>query len=153
MSHVVSIDLHIKDIPCLIRACNALGLEFMPNQKTFKWFGRWMNDFNGEDAAHLHGIEPKDYGKCEHAIRMPGKPHAYEIGLIKKLDGKGYGLCFDYYSQHNNITAVAGGQHLPKLKQLYAAEVAASAAKKAGWENVRVRIGTDGLPYVEGNKQ
>lgn len=153
MSHVATIELEIKDLGSLSAACEELGLEFKDGQKTFKWYGRWANDYAAENAAYKNGIDPKDYGKCEHAIAMKGNKHAYEIGLCKVKGKEGYILAFDFFAQQNNITRLAGGETLPKLRQLYAANVAAKAAKRAGWGNVKVEWNKQtGRPFVTGIK-
>lgn len=102
MSHVSSMKLAINDLDALDKACKALGLELVRDQKTFRWFGRWMNDFDAADAAYRNGIDVKDYGKCEHAIRIPGNSNAYEVGIMRNKEGQlvpvwdffcgGYGL-------------------------------------------------------------
>lgn len=115
MSHVAAIKTEIKDLEALKRACKELGLEFMTGQKTWKWFGRWMNDYSAQDAAYKLGINPQDYGKSEHAIRLPGC--AYEIGVIKKANGN-YTIAYDFYGQGQKIKA-ALGQGCEKLMQHY----------------------------------
>jgi hypothetical protein len=120
MSHVASVELEVDDIPSLKEAAKAMGLEFVENQKTYKWFGRFMNDYSGANAAHLHGINPKDYGKCEHAIRIPGDSKAYEIGVVKRADGKpGYQLVWDFWAGGYGLRAKIGNDG-GLLKQSYA---------------------------------
>ncbi len=108
MSHVANVDLEIDDLGSLKEAAKAIGLEFMDGQTTFKWFGRFMNDYNGQNAAHLHGINPKDYGKCLHAIRIPGNDKAYEIGVIKNPNGKGFTLVWDFWQKGFGLQDVIG---------------------------------------------
>ena len=136
MSHVTLIDLFITDLDSLEKACERLGLELVRWQKTFKWYGRFMGD-----SAVPAGMKPQDYGKCEHAVKVKGKSGAYEIGLIKRIDGKagyqlvwdnwngGYGLCekvmYDY-SRGKTTNA-------DKLKDWYAAEVARKQMARKGF--------------------
>ena len=102
----------------MIAACR-LGLEFVEGQKTFRWFGNWMRDYNSSDAAYLQGIDPKEYGKCEHAIRVPNDSTAYEIGVCKNPKGEGYVLVYDFFGSGRNIYERCGGKGLEKLIQEY----------------------------------
>jgi hypothetical protein len=96
MSHVAMVSIEIKDLDALKVAAEECGLEFRENQKTYKWYGKWMNDYSGDDAAYKAGLDPKDYGKCAHAIGVPNNNRAYEIGVIDKGEGK-YGLVWDFW--------------------------------------------------------
>jgi hypothetical protein len=146
MSHIATIDLEIKDLDAIEAACKELELELVRNQKTFRWYGQFMGDYPADSRLSV-----KDYGKCEHAIKMKADKHAYEIGLVKNPTGNGYLLAFDHFAQSNKITKLTGGIHLPKLRQLYAANVAAKAATKAGWKNVKVEWNqTTKRPMVTG---
>lgn len=138
MSHVTTIDLLIKDLDALEKACAPLGLELRRGQKTFRWYGKWMNDYGAEDAAYKHGIAAKDYGKCDHAIAVKGNNHAYEIGLIKREDGKGYSLAWDFFAGGYGLCekvsySGAGAKDADKLKDWYAAEVAAKQMRLQGF--------------------
>ena len=86
MSHVATVEIEIEDLSVLEEVCNENGWNFRKNQKTYKWYGKWVNDYHGDNAAYKHGINPKDYGKCEHAINV--KPGAYEIGVVKNDKSK-----------------------------------------------------------------
>ena len=44
MSHISKIELVIHSLEDLKEACRQLGFEFMKNQKTYKWYGRWVGD-------------------------------------------------------------------------------------------------------------
>ena len=44
MSHVVDIDLEVKNLPALKADCKRLGFEFHDNQTSFMWYGRWVGD-------------------------------------------------------------------------------------------------------------
>ena len=88
MSHISKIELVIHSLEDLKEACRQLGFEFMENQKTYKWFGRWVGD-----TPLPEGVKIEDIGKCDHAIRVPGC--AYEVGVIKR--GDHYILLWDYY--------------------------------------------------------
>lgn len=137
MSHVTTIDLFITDLDSLAKACERLGLELVTGQKTFKWFGRFVGD-----SVPPQGINPKDYGKCEHAIRVKGNKQAYEIGLVKRVDGKagyqlvwdnwqgGYGLC---EKTTYNAAQARSTPNADKLKDWYAAEVARKQMRQQGF--------------------
>lgn len=129
MSHVVTGDLDIKDLEALKTACAEVGLEFREHQRTFKWYGKWMNDYNAQDAAVTQGYNPEDFGKCEHAIGVPGKPSAYEIGLVKNREGSGYQLLYDNWQGGHGLEAVAG-KGLNKFKQAYVLNAAEKQARK-----------------------
>lgn len=129
MSHVVTVDLEIKDVAALRLACKRLNWELHEGQKTYKWYGRWMNDYNAEDAAYKSGIKPEDYGKCEHAITVTGCN--YQIGVIKHPKKTGaFGVIFDFWD--SSLKAAVGGTECKKLKQAYALEVAKRAAMRKG---------------------
>jgi hypothetical protein len=135
MSHVAVVKSEINDnepvgsgIEALKRACKRLGLDFREGQKTWNWFGEWVNDYHGEDAAYRHGISPAEYGKCEHAIRLPGC--AYEIG-VKKLPNGNYTLVYDFYGPGRQIMNTLG-KGLEKLMQYYGPEKAQLLAKSKG---------------------
>jgi len=136
MSHVTTIDLFITDLDALSKACERLGLELVIGQKTFKWFGEFVGDYKKAD-----GIDVKDYGKCEHAIRVKGNTKAYEIGLVKRNDGKpGYRLAWDFFAGGfglcEKVTYDKKAAHSPnadKLKDWYAAEVAQKQMRRQGF--------------------
>lgn len=108
MSHVSRIPLTITDLDALEDACALIGMEVVRGQKTYKWYGRWMNDYDQDDAAYKYGIKPEDYGKCEHAIRVKGNSEAYEIGLVKNPNGEGWVPVFDFWAGGKGLQAVVG---------------------------------------------
>ncbi len=131
MSHVISVNVVIKDLHALEQACKELGLEFVRNQKKHAWYGKWVNDYNQKDATYLQsGIKPENYGKCEHAIRVPGS--GYEIGVYTNPKGSGYILAYDNYGTGQVILQKLGAG-LEKLKQLYAVHKASIEARAKGW--------------------
>ena len=136
MSHVSSIDIIFSDIECLEKAAIELGLKFKRDQKTYRWYGRWANDYSAKDAAYLqHGIKPEEYGHGLHAIEVPNSH--YDIGVHQNPKGKGYVLTFDFYGTGHYIKE-AIGETGGRLKQLYAAHVAVKAAKKQGYLTQRI---------------
>jgi len=124
MSHVTLIDLEVHDLSALRATCDELGLELCEGQKTFKWFGRHMGDY-----AIPEGFTKADMGKCDHVIKVKGNPNAYEIGVVKRRDGKpGYILMWDFWQGGYGLQAAVGkGCH--KLCQQYAAKVTAKQAQ------------------------
>lgn len=132
MSHITKIDLVIKDLDALAKACGKLGLELVRGQKTFRAYRS---------------------GRCEHAIRVKDSDRAYEIGLVKQADGKGYELKWDadigdggglyekvgYETKYGYVIEPGKKQgrivrgSADKLKDWYAAEVARKQMSKQGF--------------------
>lgn len=129
MSHVSAIKTEVRDLGALKAACQDLGLTFLENQTTFKWFGRWVNDYDADDSAYKHGIDPKDYGKCHHAIRVPGS--SYEIGLVHNPATNGYKIVYDFYGPGRIIKEKLGAG-CEKLVQHYGVNLAEQMAKRKG---------------------
>lgn len=102
MSHVSCGSGRVRDNPAdleaLRRACEERGLELHLGVETYKWFGKWVNDYSRDDAAYRRGVKPEDYGKCTHMIRVKGAPAGhYEAGLVRMSDG-GFAVVFDHWS-------------------------------------------------------
>lgn len=135
MSHVATIDLIIKNMDALKRTCEDLGLTLKENQKTYRWFGKWVQDYHAEDAAYKNGIDPKDYGRCEHAVEVPGSN--YDIGIIKNPKGDGYVTVFDFYGSGQAIHQKLGGPGLDKFRQHYAASATELEMANAGYYTER----------------
>jgi hypothetical protein len=51
MSHIATVEVQIKDLDCLAKAAERCGLEFKKDQKNFRWYGRWMNDYDEDDDS------------------------------------------------------------------------------------------------------
>lgn len=138
MSHVATVEIEFKDLAALKAAVERIGLEWREGQKTFKWYGRFMNDYHGQDAAVTQGYDPQDFGKCEHAIGVPGNSRAYEIGVVPSKSGSGYALLFDYWNGgHGLMEKVSSAidktkQGIGKLAQAYATEVAKKKLRQKG---------------------
>lgn len=115
MSHVADLQLEVKDLDSLEKACNNLGLELVRNQTTFKHFA-------GRTSP------------CTHAIRVKGNAKAYEIGLVANGDvRKGFTLQWDSYAGGYGIVEKVGGKDGGKLKQAYGNEVARKYYQKKGY--------------------
>jgi hypothetical protein len=83
VSHIVTIQAELRDLAAIKAACKRLGWEFVANKETFEWYGRYVGDYPVFQQQLLDlGIEVTDYGKCTHAIKVPGA--RYEIGLVAK---------------------------------------------------------------------
>ena len=132
MSHIVCVDIIIHDLDLFKKTCKAIGLEFRENQKTFRWYNRWMNDYHGKDAAYMHGIDPKTYGNCEHACGVPNNKSAYEVGLMKNPKGAGYVLVWDSWNSGYGLMKVVG-DNCDKLFQEYAKQVTLKELKAKGY--------------------
>ena len=146
MSHVVEVDLHVMDLDALKEACQELGLTFLENQKTYQWYGHWVNDYHAADAAYrTHTLD----GKCEHAIRH--KAGEYEIGVVKSVSGTGYDLLLDEYGSGQNMLRKCGGKGLPALHQRYTEKVAMKHLRKTGHRVVRT-VMSDGSIKLTGVK-
>lgn len=129
MSHVVTVKIEIQDLEAVEAACARLGWHWRPNQKTYAWYGRWLKDYHGNDAAYKNGFDPEQFGKCEHAIGVPKA--RYEIGLIRQ--GAAYTLLWDNYATGGlqNLTQENG---LQGFLAAYAAEKAKLTAKRQGFK-------------------
>lgn len=120
------------DYEALVMALKELApeMEVVLGQKTFKWVGEWYNDYHAQDAAYKAGIDPKDYGKCEHVIRFKRDMHQdevwaahpdrapNEIGLVRLPNGM-LAPVFDFYGNRGgDLKRIMGGPAAPKLTQL-----------------------------------
>lgn len=123
MSHVTEIKTEIKDLDALATAAEKLGMEFVRDQKSYRWYGQYVGD-----APLPEGMTEADLGKCEHALRVKEKPGAYEVGVIKAKNGKGYTLLFDYWDEGKGLMNHIG-DNAGKLTQRYAAEAAIKQAR------------------------
>lgn len=124
MSHIANIQTEIKNLNALKKACETLGFTFKENQKTYKWYGRFMNDYPLPE-----NVKPEDLGKCDHAINVPNAK--YEVGVIKNKDGNSYELRWDFWCNGGLNEKI--GRNGEILKQAYAVEVATEAAQNEGY--------------------
>ncbi len=118
MSHIAEVNLLVQDLAALARACQRLKLEFVPNQTSYRWYGRSVGDH-----PLPTGFTTEELGRCEHAIRVPGNDMAYEIGVVSRRDGKpGYVLLWDFYRGGYGLMDYVG-EGACQLQQAYALEV------------------------------
>lgn len=60
-----------------------MGWKFQENQNVFAWYGQYVGDYRKYEKQITDlGISTSEYGKCTHAIQVPGAK--YEIGLVRK---------------------------------------------------------------------
>lgn len=136
MSHVITVDLEVKDLDALDLACKDLGLELVQGQKTYKWFGRSVGDY-----PIPVGFKEQDLGKCEHAIRDPQNKNAYEIGVVRSRTGEGYQLIYDFYNRGYGMQDKVGAR-CEKVKQPYAARLAERHWQKKGFRVTTTTLDT-----------
>ena len=124
LSHISKIELEIKSLDALIAACTRLGFQFVKNQKTYEWYGRYMGD-----TTLPQGIAVEELGKCDHAIKVPGC--TYEIGIVKKNNK--HILLWDSWESQLRL---AIGNNAGIIKQAYTTEVVRHDAKMKGYRVV-----------------
>ena len=153
MSHVTAVDCKLTNLDELEVAAARLGFVLMRDQLTHDWFGEWVNDWSSDQAAVSQGFDPKQFGKCQHALRLKDHRHGdYEIGLVARRDGKpGWELVFDSWGCAGRKLMAAAGPTLGKLKDEYAFEGARRELTKAGYKAIR-RVNADGKLQVAAYK-
>lgn len=151
MSHVTTLELAVDDLNALEEACQLLGLELMRGQKTYKWYGTWMQDYDTADAAFRNGIKPEDYGKCEHALRVKGNNESYEVGIVRRADGT-LGIIYDLWAGGRGLEA-AIGRGATKLREEYSLAVAMAKTRRKGFR-VQRRINQEtGRPQMYASRR
>ena len=129
MSHIAEISLDIKDLDALEAASKRLGMELARDQKSYRWYGRSVGDY-----PLPTGFAEADLGKCDHALKVTGKPRAYEIGIVKRRDGRpGWQLLWDFWSGGFGLQDCVG-ENADRLKQGYATEVTRKYWKRKGYK-------------------
>jgi len=129
MSHISKIELEINDLEALKTACTIMGFNFMENQKTYKWYGRWVGD-----SPLPEGVKIEDLGKCTHAIHVPGAK--YEIGIRQK--GSKFHLIYDYWYDGKLEKHI--GKDACKIKQTYTLARIRKEARQKGYLYHEARI-------------
>lgn len=135
MSHVAQVTTRIHDLDAFAEAAAALGLEFRRDQTSYRWYGRFMNDWNdAERAAALRGHDPRTFGTCVHAVRARDHgPNDYEIGLVRPADGgPGFEMLYDSYGPGRKLEGIAGRQ-LKRLSEEYGIAVASKKFRRQGF--------------------
>lgn len=137
MSHVVKINLEIKDLDALSDACKSLGIEFerLPsmgnihvpanlNPHRYEWWGTSVGDY-----PLPQGMTKEQLGTCAHRINVKGT--SWQIGIFQTAPGK-YTPVFDFYGSWGKPLEKAIGHNGEKLKQAYAIAAAKRAALQKG---------------------
>lgn len=136
MSHVTCYPgLVITDLNVLKEVGAELGLELV-EAKTYKWYGRWMNDYSAEDAAYKLGIPTEDYGKATggYKLKLKDNNHAYEIGLHKDPAGSGgFVLVYDFFGGQGKALQNVIGEKGEKIKQAYSLALAKKKMVQKGF--------------------
>ena len=133
MSHVTTGGICVTDLSDVETAlADFPGAELILDKDHFKWFGRFLNDWQNERAAVNKGFNPETFGQCEHVIHFEGVN--YEIGLVLRPDGEpGYDLMYDVYGNGQQLEA-AFGKGLVDLKASIGMCAAERVAMQQGWQ-------------------
>ena len=134
MSHVAAVKCQILNLEILKKSCENIGLEFVTGQKTFKWYQTWVNDYNAANAAYRNGIDPKTYGKCEHAIKVKNaNKETYEIGLVRDPErSDAWTMVYDFWQGGFGLEKVAG-KNLAILQKEYTKMVSVDQLTNLGY--------------------
>ena len=140
MSHVADVQMQIKDLNALRQAVEAAGAVWHEGQTTHRWYGRFLDDWNDSRAA-VNRRDPKTFGKCLHAISVPGVN--YEIGVVQHRSGEGFDLVYDNFGssgQHDGqkLEQKFGGAGFPVLRQGYGVELTRRELTRKGYRVVTV---------------
>lgn len=128
MSHVATVEIEIKDLDALRVACKRIGLEFREGQKKYKWYGHHVGDY-----PLPAGFTQAELGRCDHALAVPNADkNTYEVGVVKRKDGPGFVLLWDFFAGGMGLEEVVGPE-CSKLRQAYAVEVAKKKAIQGGF--------------------
>ena len=131
MSHVKTTEVICQDLECLKKAVSLFPkLKWKEAQKKFEWFGEWVQDYSQTDAAYKHGIDPSTYGQCDHCVELDGCK--YSIGVVKRADGQGYSLVWDFWGCGRIIDDYIGHSG-EKLMTAYNTEYVAAYAAANGY--------------------
>jgi hypothetical protein len=135
MSHVVTCeDACFVDLEALEQACNDVGCELRRDQASWKWYGRYFDDYHGSDAAYRKGLDPKDYGrKARHVISVKDDSAAYEVGLVDHPSGQGFMPVYDFYGSDGNRISSRVGRSIEKLRTAYAERSIRRRAQQQGY--------------------
>lgn len=149
MSHVADVGLVFEDLDCAEQAAIAHGGVLVRGQQTFKWFGAFYGDWHDATrAAALKGRDPKTFGKCEHVIKLKdAHGDAYEIGLVRRADGRGWDALYDAWGPGQQLEHTFG-KDLRNLKQEYGAQVALKRLRRQGYRLIS-RTTVDGKLHVK----
>jgi hypothetical protein len=98
------------------------------------------------------GFTAADLGHCDHKLKLKNNPDAYEVGVVRRRDGKpGYELLFDFYGQGAPLLNALGGKEGGKLKAEYSAAVVTRHYQSEGF-TVKRTLGADGKIILTADK-
>jgi hypothetical protein len=126
MSHVTKMNLIITNLDALKQAAGELGLYFR-EQDTYRWYGHFVGDY-----PLPAGFAKEDLGKCTYAMGIEGDKHAYEVGVVKRKDGKGWDMMHDFYMGGYGLVDVIGDDGT-NLKTGYTKTLTVNEARKNGF--------------------
>lgn len=147
MSHIVEIEMEVKDLQALRKACEVMGdVEFVENQKTYRCWGTGKplsqitqtQSYNPDNPMMPLGFTLAEMGQCQHAIRIRSDSAAYEVGIVRRRDGKpGYVLLQDFWNADRSGEPSALqrviGPNGERLINHYGAQVAVSRMRHKGF--------------------
>ena len=103
MSHVATLSevkIAADGIPALTKAVKARGLAIREDTN-YKWYGKYMDDYHGNDAANQH-YDPKLFGKNAKYVIYDPKHKGYEIGVVPHFHKDGsFTLMVDFWGDSN----------------------------------------------------
>jgi hypothetical protein len=126
MSHIATIKTQITDLEAVKLACKELGLTFLENQTTCKFWPSW-----GRAQEH----------PCSHAIALPVGTYEMTLGLVREKDGS-YTLVGDDMLHLDDVMTcrlILGrdtnplGSKYGKFLQAYGLNKATMEAKRKGY--------------------
>lgn len=141
MSHVAEGVCRVHDLDLLEKSLDP-RLEMVRNRKTYKWYGRFLNDWHDANrAAALKGANTATFGKCEHVIRRKDGV-GYEIGVKSAEDGNGYRLEYDAYGSGGHAVEEIAGKDCEKIADRYNSQVAMRRLIREGYR-VREKVNAE----------
>ena len=143
MSHISKVKVYVRDLAVFAEACRELGVQLVEGQKTFK-------TYNGK------------LGECDHAVVVPAKSRAYEIGLVRgrvaesggfvaDREGDCFELNFDEWGGGNGMVNRVG-YGCGELLQAYSGKKIEATAKKNNYELTKTK-NADGSWRYEATKR
>ena len=128
MSHITTCEVQITDLGAFEAACQECGVELRRDRETFKNYG-------GRNSP------------CEMAVVLPGNERAFELGLVRSADGKGYTIQMDNWQKGYGMNDRVGHDACT-LRQLYGVHAAMAAAKKQGMSVARQQLADGSIRVI-----
>lgn len=121
MSHVATVKCYVQSLDDTAAAAKALGFVLVRNVTAF--------------AVHGYDVPPN----CEHKLQLADhKAGDYEIGLVKRTDGKaGWELFYNNWGQGGQRLHEKAGPGLNKLKSAIAEQVTRRILARQGYRIAR----------------